>query len=108
MSPANRAAAQIVTAEFFRLRYQTLMEYLNRPTADEPEEWRDVGLVMTTMLDLTPEQMTALSAELSAVVDAAVERYKGQEGMDGTRRVSLRAEIFDLPAANTRRTMEES
>ncbi|WP_298867214.1 helix-turn-helix domain-containing protein [uncultured Microbacterium sp.] len=102
MSPANRAAAQIVTSEFFRLRHQTLMDYLNRPTADQPEEWRDAGLVMTTMLDLTPEQMLEVRQELSDLVDAVVERYRGQESQPGTRRVSLRAEIFDLPAAGSR------
>ncbi|UNK72195.1 helix-turn-helix domain-containing protein [Microbacterium sp. H1-D42] len=102
MSPANRSAAQIVTAEFFRLRHQTLMDYLNRPADEQSEEWKDAGLVMTTMLDLTPEQMTELKDQLSAVVDAAVERYSGQEGRSDTRRVSLRAEIFDLPAASSR------
>lgn len=107
MSPANRAAAQIVTSEFFRLRHQTLMEYLNRPIAEQPEEWRDAGLVMTTMLDLTPEQMAEVTAELSSVVDAIAERYRGQEGAPGTRRVSLRSEIFDLPAANTRGVMNQ-
>lgn len=107
MSPANRSAAQIVTAEFFRLRHQTLMDYLNRPTRDEPEQWRDAGLVMTTMLDLTAEQMNELRDQLSAVVDAAVERYKGQEGQPDTRRVSLRAEIFDLPPAGGRGSIPE-
>ncbi|WP_372969413.1 ArsR/SmtB family transcription factor [Microbacterium sp.] len=106
-SPSNRAAAQIVTSEFFRLRHQTLMDYMNRSTADEPEEWRDSGLVMTTMLDLTAPQMTELAGELSAVVEAAIERYRGQENAAGTRRVTLRAEIFDLPAARTRRTNPE-
>lgn len=99
MSPANRAAAQIVTAEFFRLRHQTLMDYLNRPGGEAEPEWRDAGLVMTTMLDLTADQMSELKEELNAVVDAAVERYSGQQGRAGTRRVSLRAEIFDLPTA---------
>ena len=102
MSPSNRAAAQIVTAEFFRLRHQTLMEYINRPAAEQPEEWRDAGLVMTTMLDLTPAQMAELREELTGIIDAAVERYRGQEGAPGTRRVSLRAEIFDLPTATGR------
>ncbi|MFC4137316.1 MULTISPECIES: transcriptional regulator [unclassified Microbacterium] len=97
MSPANRAAAQIVSAEFFRLRHQTLMDYLNRPESAVPEGWRDAGLVMTTMLDLTPAQMADVRKELSDLVDAVVERYKGQEGAPGTRRVSLRSEIFDLP-----------
>jgi len=107
MSPSNRAAAQIVTSEFFRLRHQTLMDYLNRPDSEQPEEWRDAGLVMTTTLDLTPEQMSELKQELSDAVDAAIERYRGQEGAPGTRRVSLRAEIFDLPAAISRGTTDQ-
>ncbi|QMU98393.1 helix-turn-helix transcriptional regulator [Microbacterium esteraromaticum] len=107
MSPSNRAAAQIVTTEFLRLRHETLMDYINRPASEQPEGWKDAGLIMTTMLDLTPEQMDALKQELTAVVDAAVERYRGQESLPGTRRVSLRAEIFDLPVGTTRRTMNE-
>ncbi|WP_309128587.1 helix-turn-helix domain-containing protein [Microbacterium sp.] len=107
MTPSSRAAAQIVTSEFFRLRHQTLMDYLSRPESEKPEEWRDAGLVMTTMFDLTPDQMQALKDELTAVVDNAIERYRGQESMPGTRRVSLRAEIFDLPAANSRGTMNQ-
>lgn len=107
MSPSNRAAAQIVTTEFLRLRHQTLMEYINRPESSQPEGWQDAGLVMTTMLDITAEQMTELKNELSAVVDAAIERYRGQEAQPGTRRVTLRAEVFDLPAAPRRRTPEQ-
>lgn len=107
MSPSNRAAAQIVTAEFFRLRHQTLMEYIDRPAAEQPEEWRDAGLVMTTMLDLTPAQMAELREELTGIIDAAVERYRGQEGAPGTRRVSLRAEIFDLPTATGRGSIQK-
>jgi hypothetical protein len=107
MSPSSRAAAQIVTTEFLRLRHQTLMEYINRPESEQPDGWKDAGLVMTTMLDITPEQMAALKQELTAVVDAAVERYRGQESLPGTRRVSLRAEVFDLPAASSRGTVNQ-
>lgn len=100
MTPANRASAQIVTSEFFRLRHETLMAYLTRSEADIPEEWRDAGIVMTTYLDLTVEQMAELKAELTEVVDRVVERYRGQSGPD-VRRVSLRAELFDLPTPQT-------
>ncbi len=96
MSPANRAAAQIVTSEFFRLRHETLMAYLNRPRSEEPEEWRDVALTMTTHLDMTAAQVMELREELEALVESAIERYRGQTGPD-VRRVSLRAEVFDLP-----------
>jgi len=97
MSPANRAAAQIVSSEFFRLRHETLMSYVNRPDTDVPEGWKDTGLIATTLLEMTPSQMAGLKDELMAVVDSAVERFRGQTGPD-VRRVSLRTELFDLPA----------
>lgn len=100
MTPSNRAAAQIVTSEFFRLRHETLMAYLNRSESEIPEEWRDAGIIMTTYLDLTVEQMAELKAELSGVVDQIIARYKGQTGL-GRRRVTLRAELFDLSASLT-------
>ncbi|WP_460795066.1 ArsR/SmtB family transcription factor [Microbacterium sp. GXF0217] len=96
MSPANRAAAQIVSSEFFRLRHETLMAWVNRSTSDVPVGWEDTGLIATTMLEMTPGQMEDLKAELMAVVDAAVDRYRGQTGPD-VRRVSMRTELFDLP-----------
>ena len=98
MSPANRAAAQIVSSEFFRLRHETLMSYVNRPDTDVPEGWKDTGLIATTLLEMTPSQMAGLKDELMAVVDSAVERFRGQSGPD-VRRVSLRTELFDLPAS---------
>jgi DNA-binding transcriptional ArsR family regulator len=96
MTPSNRAAAQIVTSEFFRLRHESLMAYLNRSEAEIPEEWRDAGIVMTSHLDITAAQMAEVKEELRAVVDRAVERYRGQGGPE-VRRVALRAELFDLP-----------
>lgn len=95
-SPAHRAAAQIVTSEFFRVRHETLLSYLNRPQAEIPEGWGDVGVTMTTHLDMTPDQALGLRAELEALVESAIERYRGQTGPD-VRRVSLRADLFDLP-----------
>jgi len=107
MTPSSRAAAQIVTAEFLRLRHRALMDYINRPDSEQPDGWRDAGLVMTTMLDITPEQMAEVKQQLSDVVDAAIQRYAGQESQPGTRRVTLRAEIFDLPAAEHRGTTDK-
>ena len=98
MSPANRAAAQIVSSEFFRLRHETLMSYVNRPEAEVPAGWEDTGLIATTLLEMTPAQMEEVKSELMAVVDSAAERYRGQTGPD-VRRVSMRTEIFDLPGS---------
>lgn len=96
MSPANRAAAQIVSSEFFRLRHETLMSWVNRSESEVPEGWKEASLIATTLLEMTPAQMEDLKAELMAVVDGAVERYRGQTGPD-VRRVSMRTELFDLP-----------
>ncbi|WP_341958012.1 helix-turn-helix domain-containing protein [Microbacterium sp. LWH13-1.2] len=97
MSPANRAAAQIVSSEFFRLRHETLMSYVNRPDTEVPEGWKDAGLIATTLLEMTPSQMEDLKDELTGVIEGAVGRYRGQTGPD-VRRVSMRTELFDLPA----------
>ncbi|WP_431072062.1 ArsR/SmtB family transcription factor [Microbacterium phyllosphaerae] len=97
MSPANRAAAQIVSSEFFRLRHETLMSYVNRPDTEVPEGWKDAGLIATTLLEMTPTQMEDLKDELMGVIESAVGRYRGQTGPD-VRRVSMRTELFDLPA----------
>lgn len=97
MSPANRAAAQIVSSEFFRLRHETLMSYVNRPDTEVPEGWKDAGLIATTLLEMTPSQMEDLKEELMKVIEGAVGRYRGQTGPD-VRRVSMRTELFDLPA----------
>jgi len=99
MTPSNRAAAQIVTSEFFRLRHESLMAYLNRSDASVPEEWRDAGIVMTSHVDVTAEQMGEIRDEIRDVVDRIIERYRGQTG-PGVRRVALRAELFDLPVTS--------
>lgn len=106
MTPASRAAAQIVNTEFFRLRHETLLAFLNRNESSVPPEWRDTSLVMSTYMDMTPAQVMALRDELTAVIDAAVEKHRGQTGPD-VRRVTLRAELFDLPVPGTAR-METS
>lgn len=95
-SPASRAAAQIVTSEFFRLRHETLMAYVNRPASEAPPGWEDIGMTTTTHLDMTPEQAMSLREELDSVMNSAIERYRGQTGAD-VQRVSLRMELFDLP-----------
>ncbi len=101
MTPSGRAAAQIVEDEFFRNRHQRLMDHLHRPQSDVPQEWRDAAHHLTTMLDLTAEQLQELAQRIDAVVDEAMQRYRGQTG-PAVRRVTIRADLFDLPNAPAR------
>ena len=55
---------------------------------------------------MTAAQVMELRGELEAIVESAIERFRGQTGPD-VRRVSLRAEIFDLPQADSRRYSPE-
>jgi len=107
MSPASRAAAQIVNAEFFRQRNQRLMDYIARPRTELPEEWRELGLIMDTTLHLTAEQMVEVQRELEALLERTRELCDGQESAPGTRRVALRTELFDLPAPSDDSTEKE-
>jgi DNA-binding transcriptional ArsR family regulator len=107
-TPAGRAAAQIVTSEFFLLRHRALMDYLNRPASETPEGWEDAGLVTTTMLDLTPTQMAELKEEITGFINTVIERYKNDESTPGTRRVSMRTDIFDIATRSDADSEEES
>jgi DNA-binding transcriptional ArsR family regulator len=102
MSPAGRAAAQIVNAEYFRLRNQRLMEYLARPRSELPEEWREYGSVTDSILSLTAEQMGEVTRDLMAFIESINERYSGQDDMPGTRRVAFRTDLFDLPGPSAK------
>ncbi|MGX1694382.1 ArsR/SmtB family transcription factor [Microbacterium keratanolyticum] len=104
MSPGTKAAAQIVTAEFLRLRHEALLAYMRRSESDESDEsdaWRDAHLIMTAGIMMTAAQTQELQKELTAVVEKAIERYRGQEGPD-VRHVTVRADVFDLPVQHTR------
>ena len=109
MTPSNRAAAQIVQDEFFRQRHQRVMEHLHRSSSGQPEEWRDAATFTTTMLDMTAAQVRELSAEIDAVIEAAVVRYRGQTG-PGVRRVAMHSDLFDVatdPVAGAAAPAEE-
>ncbi|MBN9158208.1 MULTISPECIES: winged helix-turn-helix domain-containing protein [unclassified Microbacterium] len=101
MTPSGRAAAQIVEDEFFRNRHQRLMDHLHRPQSQVPQEWRDAAHHVTTMLDMTAAQLQELGERIDAVIDEAVQLYRDQSGPD-VRRVTIRADLFDLPDARPR------
>ncbi len=73
------------------------MSYLNRPQSEVPEAWRDVGITITTHLDMTTGAGHVAPGRSSrASWRALSSANRGQTGPD-VRRVSLRTELFDLP-----------
>lgn len=95
-TPAARAATQLVTSEFFRLRQQQLLDFHDHAIATEDDEWKDASLISTASTRLTPEQSRDLTRRIMALIDEAVDRYRDQEG-DDVRPVTIRADIFPLP-----------
>lgn len=95
-SPAGKAALQIAVAEVHRKRHDELMEYFGRRVDLEPREWADASSSMTSSISLTAAQTSELIAQIEAVIDAAADKYRGQEG-EGVRRVSVRSDVFVLP-----------
>lgn len=96
-TPAGKAATQIVMNEFFRLRQQQLMHFIDRGLSLEDENWQEGSMISTATARLTPEQSKALSRKILALVDEAVDTYRDQEGED-VRPVTIRADLFPLPA----------
>lgn len=93
---AGRAIQEAVHSETLNIRQQRLLHFAIHGW-EEPEPWREGSLISTASARLTAEQMTELSARLQAVVDDTVQRYRHQTG-DGLRVVTMRADVFPLPA----------
>jgi DNA-binding transcriptional ArsR family regulator len=95
-TPSGRAATQIVMNEFFRLRQDQLMQFIDRGLSDEGEPWQEASLVSTATARLTPEQSKELARGIIALIDEAVDNYRNQTG-DDVRPVTIRADLFPLP-----------
>lgn len=95
-TPSGRAATQIVMSEFFRLRQEQLMRFIDRGLNTEEPAWQDGSMISTATARLTPEQSQELSTKIMALIDEAVDRYRNQTG-ENVRPVTIRADLFPLP-----------
>ncbi|TQS40091.1 helix-turn-helix domain-containing protein [Cryptosporangium phraense] len=74
--------------ELLRHNFDRVSRHLR---SDVPDEWRNVGTISDwSQLRLTPSQATALTAELSGVV----ERYLNTEPAAGARAVVVQLQVF--------------
>ena len=95
-TPAGRAVQEAVASETLTLRQEQLMRFV-RDGWEETAEWREATLISTASARLTAAQMAELSARLQAVINETVAQYRHQTG-DDVRVVSMRADVFPLPA----------
>jgi DNA-binding transcriptional ArsR family regulator len=95
-TPAGRAATQIVMNEFLRNRNEQLLQFVGEGLIGAGDPWEDGTMISTATARLTPEQSKELSANIMALIDDAVDRYRTQTGED-VRPVTIRADVFPLP-----------
>ena len=82
--------------EFFRLRNEQVLDFVNRGFDEESDEWMDASILSTVNAQLTAEQTRELTLGIMALINATADAYRGQTG-DGVRPVSIRADVFPLP-----------
>src|SRR6478609_1007235 len=95
-TPSGRAATQIVMSEFFHLRQEQLMHFVDSGLIEEDNPWQEASMISTATARLTPEQSTELTHSIMALIDEAVDKYRNQTG-DDVRPVTIRADVFPLP-----------
>jgi len=100
-TPSGKAATQVVMTEFLNRRHQQLMRYV-ADTIRDPEGHDEESMISTATTPMTVAQTAELIADIQAVIDAAADKYRGQEG-EGVRPVSIRTDIFPLPDEGTLR-----
>lgn len=95
-TPSGKASTQVVMTEFLNRRHHQLMSYLTATILAPDAQNDDEATISTATARMTIEQTSQLIADVQAVIDAAVDKYRDQTG-DGVRPISIRADIFPLP-----------
>lgn len=91
----RRMASEMVLSEWQRTRQQRLAQFLAHGVETLPKEWLEASGVMTSNLQLTREQSAELIAELSAVYQTYLDRYRFQRA-PGARPVQVHLDVFPL------------
>jgi DNA-binding transcriptional ArsR family regulator len=92
---AERLAVRLVEDEWFRSRDQNFHEFLSEGDAVFGDEWLDIATSDTINLRLTPEQLTALVADIDVVLMKYIAAYK-RTPTPGSRPVQIQINAFPL------------
>ena len=92
---AERLAVRLVEDEWFRSRDQNFHEFLSEGDAIFGDEWLDIATSDTINLRLTPEQLTALVADIDVVLMKYIDAYK-RTPTPGSRPVQIQINAFPL------------
>ena len=92
---AERLAVRLVEDEWFRSRDQNFHEFLSEGDAIFGDEWLDIATSDTINLRLTPEQLTALVADIDVVLMKYIAAYK-RTPTPGSRPVQIQINAFPL------------
>lgn len=93
--PAERAAGELVFAEWYRSRAGRLQRFVTSGAKDLGPEWVDASRLTTSNLMLTREQAIALHDELYDVITRAIATHRGHE-VAGSRPYQIHADVFAL------------
>ena len=92
---AERLAVRLVEDEWLRTRDQNFHEFLSEGDAVFGDEWLDIATSDTINLRLTPEQLTALVADIDAVLMRYIDAYK-RTPTPGSHPVQIQINAFPL------------
>lgn len=92
---AERLAVRLVEDEWLRTRDQNFHEFVSEGDAVFGDEWLDIATSDTINLRLTPEQLSALVADIDAVLMRYIDAYK-RTPTPGSRPVQIQINAFPL------------
>ncbi len=92
---AERAAGELVLAEWQRNRDRLLRDFLNRGEETVGLDWVTASAIQTTDLRLTRAQLQELNDEMLAIAGRYAERSRGQD-VPGSRPVQLQINAFPV------------
>lgn len=92
---AERAASDLVVAEWQRSRQQRLQQYTLHAHDRLPKEWLEAGTISTSNVQLTVEQTKELVRRMDELLEEYLEPFRDQRA-PGARPVQIHMDVFAL------------
>lgn len=94
--PASIEAGKLIARQWAEQRSRQVDAFLRRADVELGDTWVDGSLLLSSRLDLTPEELREVSEEIAATIERLRERFVDLGKREGTRTVSLQANVFPL------------
>ena len=94
--PASIEAGKLISRQWADQRHRQLDLFLRKAGTEIGDEWTEHSLLLSTRLNLTPEELGEATKELAEVIDRIIDKFKPLGERPGTLPIQVQINAFPI------------